>query len=89
MTYHKWQLVLSDLLSREDKSLLWRRDPFLLLNSLLDPLDLVSGLDVDLDLLASQSLHLDQHLLSLTPESESHCNKARESSRKQHHLVRL
>ena len=40
---------------------------FLLLSSHLDPLNTVSGLDVDLDLLASQSLHLDQHLLPLTP----------------------
>merc|ERR1712012_709107 len=44
--------------------LLWR-DPLLLLNPLLDPLNTVGGLDVDLDLLASQSLHLDQHLLSV------------------------
>ena len=43
---------------------------FLLPSSHLDPLNTVSGLDVDLDLLASQSLHLDQHLLSVTPESE-------------------
>ena len=49
---------------------------FLLLSSHLDPLNTVGGLDVDLDLLASQSLHLDQHLLSLTPERESHCNKS-------------
>ena len=49
---------------------------FLLLSSHLDPLNTVGGLDVDLDLLASQSLHLDQHLLSVTPESESHCNKS-------------
>merc|ERR1719323_2266019 len=53
------RLLVVHLLSREDESLLRRRDPFLLLNSLLDPLDLVSGLDVDLDLLASQRLHLD------------------------------
>ena len=62
---------------------------FLLPSSHLDPLNTVSGLDVDLDLLASQSLHLDQHLLSVTPESESHCNKARESRRKEHQLVKL
>ena len=62
---------------------------FLLLSSHLDPLNTVGGLDVDLDLLASQSLHLYQHLLSVTPESESLCNKARESRRKQYQLVRL
>ena len=49
---------------------------FLLLSSHLDPLNTVGGLDVDLDLLASQSLHLDQHLLSLTPERVSHCKKS-------------
>ena len=51
----------TDLLSGEDESLLRRWDPLLLLYSLLDPLDLVCRLDVDLDLLASQCLHLNQH----------------------------
>ena len=36
----------------------------------LDSLNTVSGLYVNLDFLSSQSLHLDQHLLSETPGSD-------------------
>ena len=75
------------LLPREDETLLWWRNTFLLFHSLLkrqhkilklsktmescliidqtithlDSLNLVSRLDVNLDFLPSQSLHLDKH----------------------------
>jgi len=49
------------LLPREDESLLWRRDAFLLFNTFLDPLNLVSRFDIDLYFLASKSFHLDEH----------------------------
>jgi len=49
------------LLPGEDETLLWRRDTFLLLDTLLDPLNLVSRLDVDLDFLTGKCLDLDQH----------------------------
>ena len=49
------------LLPGEDETLLWGRDTFLLLDTLLDPLNLVSGLDVDLDFLTGECLDLDQH----------------------------
>ena len=50
------------LLSGENETLLWGRDAFLLLDALFDPLNFVVGLDVDLNLFASQGLHLYQHL---------------------------
>ena len=50
------------LLSGKDESLLGWRDSLLLFDALLDSLNLVVGLDVDLDLLTSEGLHLDQHL---------------------------
>merc|ERR1719173_301775 len=50
------------LLPGEDETLLWRRDSFLLFHALLDPLDFVSGFNVNLNFFSSQSLHLDQHL---------------------------
>ena len=46
--------------------LLRGRDSFFLLDTLLDPLNLVGGLDVDLDLFPGQSLDLDQHLAHTT-----------------------
>jgi len=49
------------LLPREDKTLLLGRDSFFLLNTLLDPLNLIGGLDVDLYFLSSQGLNLDEH----------------------------
>ena len=52
---------VSYLLSREDESLLGWWDSLLLLHSFLDSVDFVTGLDVDLDLLTGQSLHLNEH----------------------------
>ena len=49
------------LLPREDESLLGWWDSLLLLYPLLDSFDFVTGLDVNLNLLTSQSLHLDKH----------------------------
>ena len=49
------------LLPREDESLLGRWDSLLLLNSLLDSIDFVTGLYVNLNFLTGQSLNLDEH----------------------------
>jgi hypothetical protein len=46
---------------RRSAPLLHRRDALLLLHALLDALDRVGRLDVDLDLLPGQRLHLDHH----------------------------
>ena len=52
-------LLVGHLLASEDEALLRRRDPLLLLHALLDPRDEVVRLDVNLNLLASERLHLD------------------------------
>lgn len=44
------------LLSRENESLLLRRDALLLLHTLLDPVHFVRGLDINLNLLSGQGL---------------------------------
>jgi len=59
-------LFVVHLLPGENETLLRGRDSFFLLDTLLDPLNLVGGLDVDLDLFPGQSLDLDQHLAHTT-----------------------
>ena len=54
-------VLLGYLLPREDESLLGRWDSLLLLNSLLDSIDFVTGLYVNLNFLTGQSLNLDEH----------------------------
>ena len=52
--------------------LLNRWNAFFLLNTLLDPIDRVSGLDVNLDFLPSQCLHLD-HSSTPEPQDQMEC----------------
>ena len=58
-------LLVVHLLPGEDETLLGWRDPLLLLHALLDPLDLVRGLDVDLNFLSGKGFHLDEHFYTV------------------------
>eukprot|EP01064_Diplonema_japonicum_P025461 TRINITY_DN36891_c0_g1_i1.p1 TRINITY_DN36891_c0_g1~~TRINITY_DN36891_c0_g1_i1.p1 ORF type:complete len:131 (-),score=5.37 TRINITY_DN36891_c0_g1_i1:28-393(-) len=58
-------LLIGHLSTTENQSLLCRRDPFLLLNSFLNPLNLAVRLDVKLNLLPSQRFHFDHHFLKI------------------------
>lgn len=53
--------IVVHLLAVENEALLHGRDALLLLHTLLHALDGVRRLDVDLELLAGQRLHLDHH----------------------------
>ena len=61
MSDRQTHVSLGYLLPREDESLLGRWDSLLLLNSLLDSIDFVTGLYVNLNFLTGQSLNLDEH----------------------------
>ena len=61
MSPRQTYVLLGYLLPREDESLLGRWDSLLLLNSLLDSIDFVTGLYVNLNFLTGQSLNLDEH----------------------------
>eukprot|EP00667_Euglena_gracilis_P032450 EG_transcript_49802 len=56
-------LLVRHLAPSEDEPLLLWGDALLLLHLFLHPLDLVVGVDVDLDLFAGQGLDLDKHVV--------------------------